>query len=106
MEMRFGGGASAVTVLRRELPAGGPDEGATITNDAVLRRPCALGMLQMIYSALAAATEEPEGLTIRADLYGRLFRRALRNTTLELDTNGDGEADMQRPLNVLQLSRD
>lgn len=29
MEMRFGGGASAVTVLQRELPAGEPDEGAS-----------------------------------------------------------------------------
>ncbi len=70
-----------------------------------LRKPAVLGTLQMIYSALAAAAAQPEALATRADLYERLYRRALRTTVVELDLNGDGVADTARPLNVLQLQR-
>jgi hypothetical protein len=76
-----------------------------VSNPQVLRKPATLGTLQMIYSALAAAAAEPAGLSQRADLYERLYRRALRNTTVDLDLNGDGAADATRPLNVLQLQR-
>ena len=81
------------------------DDAATILNPQSLRRPCTLGTLQMIYSALAAAAEEPENLSVRAQMYERLYRRALRSVTLEIDANGDGEAEIARPLNVLCLQR-
>ncbi|HEV2294580.1 MAG TPA: hypothetical protein VGR35_12055 [Tepidisphaeraceae bacterium] len=76
-----------------------------MTNPIALKKPAVLGTLQMIYSALAAAAATPQTLATRAELYERLYRRALRNTVVELDLNGDGEADTVRPLNVMQLQR-
>lgn len=83
-----------------DLPAG-----VTLLNPDVLRRPCALGTIQMIYSALAAAVDAPEIHQIRCDLYERLYRRALRDVVLHLDTLGDGRIHEIRRLNVLQLAR-
>lgn len=82
-----------------------PDETNQITNADALRRPCVLGTIQMIYSALAAAASEPAPLNVRADLYERLYRRALRNTKVELDRDGDGQPDVVRALNVVELKR-
>jgi len=82
-----------------------PDVDDKVTNPAALRKPAILGTLHMIYAALAAAAAEPAAPAARADLYERLYRRALRNTVVELDLNGDGEADTTRHLNVLQLQR-
>ncbi len=78
---------------------------AKIVNPQVLRRPCTLGALQMIYSALAAAAAEPASYSIRADLYERLYRRALEQVRLELDLNGDGRPDVVRRLNVIEMVR-
>jgi hypothetical protein len=78
---------------------------AQIIDNVALRRPCALGTLHMIYSALAAAASEPEAYRVRADLYERHFRRALRCSFVELDLDGDGEGDVVRALNVLDLRR-
>jgi hypothetical protein len=85
------------------LAAAGVADGL-IVNAQALRRPCALGTLQMIYNALAAASGQPEPLRLRAELYERLYRRALSRCRLELDTNGDGKADEVRTLNVLELA--
>lgn len=76
-----------------------------IINAHVLRRPCTLGALQMIYSALAAASAEPANLSLRADLYERLYRRSLAHVRLELDLDGDGKADAVRRLNVVEMVR-
>jgi len=81
------------------------DSPAVILNAQSLRRPCALGTLQMIYNALAAASATPEPLSMRADLYERLYRRSLSRARVEIDTNGDGKADVARTLNVLELAR-
>jgi hypothetical protein len=78
---------------------------AVVVNAQALRRPCALGTLQMIYNALAAASSAPEPLSMRADLYERLYRRSLSRARVELDTDGDGRADVARTLNVLELAR-
>lgn len=82
-----------------------PDEQARVINPSSLKRACTLGVLQMIYNALAAAADEPGALTIRAASYERMYRRALRNARVELDLNGDGAADCVRALNVLRLER-
>ncbi|HTL30684.1 MAG TPA: hypothetical protein VL282_15740 [Tepidisphaeraceae bacterium] len=82
-----------------------PDESSKIANSDALRRPCVLGTIQMIYSALAAAADDPAALIVRADLYERLYRRALRNTKVELDLDGDGYADTVRALNIVELRR-
>lgn len=81
------------------------DAAASIVNPQSLTRACALGTLHMIYSALAAAAEEPKNLLVRAELYERLYRRALRSATVEIDSDGDGRGDVTRMLNVLQLQR-
>lgn len=78
---------------------------ASILNPEVLKRPCVLGSLQMIYTALAAAASEPAPLLVRAELYERLYRRALGAARIDLDFNGDGVIDTSRLLGVLQLQR-
>jgi hypothetical protein len=79
---------------------------AAILDPTSLRRACALGTLQMIYSALAAAADEDEPhYAIRAELYERLFRRAMRSARVAIDLDADGEADVIRALNVLELRR-
>ena len=59
----------------------------------------------MIYNALAAAASDPASFITRADLYEKLYRRAIRSAHVELDLDGDGQAEVIRPLNVLQLAR-
>jgi hypothetical protein len=54
---------------------------------------------------MAAASSSPAMLNTRADLYERLYRRALRAAKVELDLNGDGRVDMIRSLGVLELQR-
>lgn len=79
---------------------------ASILDPTSLRRACALGTLQMIYSALAAAADEDEPhYAIRAELYERLFRRAMRSARVAIDLDADGQADVIRALNVLDLRR-
>jgi hypothetical protein len=79
--------------------------GASIMNTEALRRPCLLGTLNLIYSALAAVADDPKELNVRADLYQRLYRRALRSTLVELDLNGDGRSECHRRLNSVELVR-
>lgn len=78
---------------------------ATLVSSSALRRPCALGTLQAIYNALAAASTDAASLLIRADLYQRLYRRAIERTLVEIDTDGDGEADLARCLGVGKFVR-
>jgi hypothetical protein len=81
------------------------DAAATIRNPSSLTRACTLGTLQMIYSALAAAATDPKNIQLRADLYERLYRRELRAAKVEIESSGDGQSVVVRPLNVLQLER-
>jgi len=81
------------------------DQGSAILNPTSLKRACTLGSLQMIYNALAAAASDPTDFTVRADLYERLYRRALRSAMVEVDLDGDGVPESRRALNVLELRR-
>jgi hypothetical protein len=81
------------------------DQSSAILNPTDLRRPCALGALQMIFSALAAVAEDPADFSTRADLYERLYRRALRSTVVEVDLDQDGIPESRRALNVMELRR-
>lgn len=76
-----------------------------VINPSSLKRACVLGTLHMINNALAAASEEPSRYAIRAALYEKLYRRALRSVRVELDLDGDGKADCVRSLNTLELVR-
>lgn len=86
--------------------AGVSASGGTLLNRDVLRRPCALGTLHMIYNAMAtAALADNADLLVRAELYERLYRKSLRGVIVELDTNGDGIADTRRLLRMVQFAR-
>jgi hypothetical protein len=92
------------------IAAAGLDPADAASADKIIRpgslkRACALGTLHLIYSALAAVATEPANLIGRSNFYGRLYRRALGATRVELDLNGDGEADTVRTLGVLDLQR-
>ncbi len=58
----------------------------------------------MIFSAIAVG-EDRADRQAKAELYERLFQQSIRGTVLELDTNGDGQAEERRALNVVQLQR-
>jgi hypothetical protein len=76
-----------------------------ITNPQALVRPCVLGTLFMIFTALASGAEDAAALLNRAQLYERLYQRAVRNTVIEIDSDGDGLVDERRSLAVVQLRR-
>jgi hypothetical protein len=92
----------AILAIARIKPG---DAEAIIMNPQALRRPCALAAMQIVHTALAASAEDPENERAQADLYGRLFHRALRAVSLELDFNGDGRVDHRRTLSALTARR-
>jgi hypothetical protein len=79
---------------------------AVVMNPQALRRASALGTLQMVYSAMAAAASEPGRFAVRAELYERLYRRALRQAQVDLDLDGDGRADARRSPGLVRLVRE
>lgn len=81
------------------------EEVSTIINPQVFRRPCVLGTLQMIYIALAANADDPTPLLVRAELFERLYQRAIRAAVVEIDTDNDGAGDEDRELSVARLRR-
>jgi hypothetical protein len=74
------------------MRAAGIDLGSVVTprpqivNLEAMRRPCVLGTLQSIYNTLAAAATNPNGPRVSADLYERLYRRALGQVVAEVDS--------------------
>jgi len=105
----FAAQRKVVTDLLNRAAGVGPEvpgrEDAVLLNPQSLRRACVLGTLQLIYSALAAVADEPANLALRAELYERLYRRALRHARVELDLDGDGREDTVRELGVLVMRR-
>jgi hypothetical protein len=87
------------------LPGDSRTVDAVILNPQALRGPCILGTLQLIYSALAAIADAPREYAVRAELYERLYRRALHSTLVEIDLNGDGIAECRQQLDNVQLVR-
>jgi hypothetical protein len=95
-------------ILNRAAGIGGETDAPTtarIINTEAVRRPCVLGTLQMIYNALAAAASQPSELTIRAQLYERLYRRSLGQACVEIDLDGDGKAEAVRRLGAREMVR-
>jgi hypothetical protein len=80
-------------------------QAAQILNPQALRRAATLGTLQMIYNAMAAAASEPAPFSVRADLYERLFRRAMRQAQVDVDLDGDGRPDSRRSPGLVRMSR-
>ena len=88
------------------VPGTADADSGTILNPQALRRVCALGTLQMISSALSAVSPDTGSYSLRADLYERLYRRALRQAQVDLDLNGDGAPDVRRSPGLLRLVRE
>lgn len=88
------------------IPGTAAAQASVILNPEALRRACVLGTLQMIYNAVAAAASDPAKFTVRADLYERLYRRALQRAQVELDLNGDGRADCRRSPGLVRMVRE
>lgn len=83
-----------------------PSGDAVILNAAEFRKPCVLGTLHMIYSAMwTASLERRADLAIRAELYERLYRKSLRGVIAKVDTDGDGIMNQTRPLRMVQFAR-
>ena len=87
------------------IPGTAEAQAAQILNPQALRRAATLGTLQMIYNAMAAAASEPAPFTVRADLYERLFRRAMRQAQVDIDLDGDGRADSRRSPGLVRMFR-
>jgi hypothetical protein len=87
------------------LEPSGDENLAALVEPTVFCRPCTLGTLNLIYGALSAAADAPAEYRVRAIVYERLYRRALRSTKVQLDLDGDGESDVTRELNVQDLVR-
>ena len=89
------------------VPGTADETDVAILNPEGLKTACVLGTLQMIYSAIAAAAAaDPAQFEVRAELYERLYRRALRQARVDLDTDGDGRANVRRTPGVVALMRD
>jgi hypothetical protein len=71
----------------------GVKDPAQILNPEALRRVTALGTLQMLYNATAAISVDGVDLSRKAAVYQSLYQRSLRAVQVEIDRNGDGEAD-------------
>lgn len=90
----------ACALVEESIDAGAP----AVVQAPGVRRACALGALQMIYNALAAPGDTPHH-AVHADLYERLFRQAVRRARVQIDTDGDGQPDLVRRMDVLRLER-
>jgi hypothetical protein len=82
-----------------------PSDSSKILNPGALRRPGVLATLHQIYLALSASGEDAEFHLSRATFYERLYLRALRTVTLEIDHDGDGALDERRSLSILPMRR-
>ena len=80
---------------------------SSLVSGAPLRIACAMGTIQLVYSGLAgiSSADDAPRFATRAEMYARLFRRAIESTIVELDVDGDGAADLSRHLGVTQFVR-
>jgi hypothetical protein len=80
-----------------------PALGQRVLDPRVLRRPCVLGTLHQIYSALsAAAVSDDADLIVRAQLYARLYRKSLRGLVVEIDRDNDNVGDARRSVGFVR----
>lgn len=80
-----------------------PTLGQRVLDPRVLRRPCVLGTLHQIYSALsAAAVKDDADLVVRAQLYALLYRKSLRGLVVEIDRDNDNVGDARRSVGFVR----
>lgn len=63
------------------------------------------GALHMIYAAAGAALASDHAINQRSAMYKQLFREERLRVVAQIDTDGDGQADVLRRMNVGQLVR-
>ncbi|MFO0857560.1 MAG: hypothetical protein U0640_09425 [Phycisphaerales bacterium] len=63
------------------------------------------GALHVIYAAAGAALAADHAINQRSAMYKQLFREERLRVVAQIDTDGDGQADVLRRMNVGQLVR-
>ena len=98
----------ALLGIDSDLDAGKPD--AAVTEDAIISLGTmaqleALGTLQRIYSGAVALLGENQTIWDKAAHYHQQYRGELANARVLLDLDGDGFADAERHLGMIQMKR-
>jgi len=97
-------------VLLRLIGVDPDDPNSDVTEDAVVSQDLmarleALGTLERVYSASVVLVGDNQEAKKKAEDFGRRFNAACRASTVLLDTDGDGYADVRRGLGVIWYSR-
>lgn len=81
--------------------------GRRVIDRDLLRRPCVLATLHLIYSALStSAVPDDVDLVIRMQLYARLYRQSLDGLIVEIGSGERSEASARRPLRLVRFPAD
>jgi hypothetical protein len=86
------------------IEPGEPAE-SDITNPSALRRVECLGALHLIFAAAGSLTAPDSPINQRAEFYRTRFANERERVVVKLDTDGGGEPDVIRKLNVFQMLR-
>lgn len=86
-------------------PAGDALNEDAVVSLSLMSRLEALGTLELVYSSASALDVKDTPLHRKAEYYRRQFAKARENSTVLLDTNGDGMPEERRSLGVIRMSR-
>lgn len=78
---------------------------ASVKSPWALRLLVSLGALHLVYAAASALAPVGSPLRERAEMYRERFAAERQRVAARIDTDGDGEPDAVRRLNVLLLER-
>ena len=78
---------------------------ASVLSPTLLSRIESLGTLEMVYSAAASLMGDNDTLLMKAGEYRRRHRMACNSAVVLIDTDGDGEADLEVPLGSVRFER-
>ena len=78
---------------------------ASVTNPWAMRLLVSLGALHLVYAAASALAPAGSPLRERAEMYRERFAAERQRVAARIDTDGDGQPNAVRRLNVLMLER-